>query len=169
MKATVCAIVTLVAAVAAYCYSSTVIEVPKPPMPGSSVEMRTDSQYINFATNFAQLIGTYSHLNAPPQFKHANRYFWGTEQHVQTLADALSAAVDTAHDQIFRPNLDKVRVFHFPELDRTEVRIPGMISRTPPGKESCNTAELKLTMTSIPRNILDESGIVVTDFLWSCL
>jgi hypothetical protein len=151
-----------------YFLADTIIEEPEHPQPGFGPRTGLpDSQYINVATEVINLISTYQPAIARKQFETATKNIWGSDgdEFVKSLLGTeLSAIEETKRSQVFSINSQLVEVERIPELDTIVVKVPGerqqLIGDKPLPPEKM---VYYVKMTNIPRNVLNEYGIVITD------
>ena len=151
-----------------YFLADTIIEVPEHPQPGFySVKQLPDSQFINVAREVVNLISTYQPAVARRQFKTARKYLWEpalSQFESVMLQSELNAIEGTKRSQMFFINPRLIQVVRSPEDDTVAVRIPGIRQKLI-GDKPLEPDELVyyIKMTTIPRNVHNEYGIVVTD------
>jgi hypothetical protein len=151
-----------------YFLADTIIEVPEHPQPGFySVKQLPDSQFINVSREVVNLISTYQPAVARRQFKTARKYLWEpalSQFETVMLQGELNAIEGTKRSQMFFINPRLIQVVRSPEDDTVAVRIPGIRQKLI-GDKPLAPDELVyyIKMTTIPRNVHNEYGIVVTD------
>jgi hypothetical protein len=155
-------------ALAMFFFADTIIEVPEHPQPGFySVKQLPDSQFINVAREVVNLISTYQPAVVERQFRTARRFLWEpalSEFESTMLTTELSAILETKRSQMFFINPRLIKVERFPHLDTVVVRIPGLRQKLI-GNQPLAPDEMVyyVKMTTIPRNVHNEYGIVITD------
>ncbi len=159
---------SIAAALVMYFFADTIIEVPERPQPGFySVRQLPDSQFINAATTVVNLIATYQPAVGRRQFKTARKYLWEpalTEFEETMMGSELRAIEETKRSQMFFINPRLIKVERFPELDMVVVRIPGVRQKLIGNKPlPADQMVYYVKMTTIPRNVHNEYGIVVID------
>ena len=159
---------SIAAALIMYFFADTIIEVPEHPEPGQySANQLPDSQFVNAATAVVNLIATYQPAVAKTQFKTARKYLWEpalTEFEETMMGPELKTIEETKRSQMFFINPRLVRVERFPELDMVVVRIPGVRQKLIGNKPlPADHMVYYVKMTTIPRNVHNEYGIVVVD------
>jgi hypothetical protein len=159
---------SIAAALVMYFFADTIIEVPERPQPGYySVRQLPDSQFINAATSVVNLIGTYQPAVARRQFKTARKYLWEPALTVfeeTMMGSELRTIEETKRSQMFFINPRLIKVERFPELDKVIVRIPGVRLKLIGNKPlPADQMVYYVKMTTIPRNVHNEYGIVVID------
>lgn len=159
---------SIAAALIMYLFADTIIEVPERPQPGYySVRQLPDSQFINAATQVVNLISTYQPAIARRQFKTARKYLWEpalTEFEETMMGAELRTVEETKRSQMFFINPRLIKVERFPEIDKVVVRIPGVRLKLIGNKPlPADQVVYYVKMTTIPRNVHNEYGIVVVD------
>ncbi len=159
---------SIAAALVMYFFADTIIEVPERPLPGYfSVSQLHDSQFIDAATAVINLTATYQPAIARRQFKTARKYLWEpalTEFEDTMMTKEIQAIEETKRSQIFFINQRLIKLERYPDLERVVVRIPGIRQKLI-GSKPLPPDEMAyyVTMTTIPRNVSNEYGIVVID------
>ncbi len=159
---------SIAAALIMYFFADTIIEVPERPQPGYySLKQLPDSQFINAATSVVNLIATYQPAVARRQFKTARKYLWEpalSEFEETMMGPELRTIEETKRSQMFFINPRLIKVERFPDYDVVVVRIPGIRQKLI-GDKPLPTDQMVyyVKMTTIPRNVHNEYGIVVTD------
>lgn len=159
---------SIAAALIMYLFADTIIEVPERPQPGYySVRQLPDSQFINAATQVVNLMSTYQPAVARRQFKTARKYLWEpalTEFEETMMGGELRTIEETKRSQMFFINPRLIKVERFPEIDKVVVRIPGVRLKLIGNKPlPADQVVYYVQMTTIPRNVHNEYGIVVVD------
>lgn len=158
----------IAAALSMFFFADTIIEVPEHPQPGFySVKQLPDSQFINVAREVVNLISTYQPAVVERQFRTARRFLWEpalSEFESTMLTTELSAVLETKRSQMYFINPRLIKVERFPHLDTVVVRIPGLRQKLI-GNQPLAPDEMVyyVKMTTIPRNVHNEYGIVITD------
>ncbi len=158
----------IAAALIMYFLADTIIEVPEHPQPGFySVKQLPDSQFINVGTEVINLISTYQPAIARRQFKTARKYLWEpalSEFEKTMLGSELSMIEETSRSQMFYINPQLINVERYPDRDTVVVRVPGVRQKLI-GDKLLSPDEMVyyVKMTTIPRNVHNEYGIVITD------
>jgi len=158
----------LVAALLMYYTADTVIEVPEKPKPGHfSVKQLPDSEFIDIATKVVNLMTTYQPHSAKEQFYSARELLWEpalSEFERAYVKDELKVVEETNRSQMFFIDPKLMKVERVKDQDKITVRIAGvrqkLISQRPQPPEEM---VFYVKMTTIPRNIHNEYGIVVVD------
>ncbi|MFN8391978.1 MAG: hypothetical protein U0136_16935 [Bdellovibrionota bacterium] len=159
---------SIAAALVMYFFADTIIEVPERPQPGVyGVQQLPDSQFIDAATAVVNLIATYQPAVARRQFKTARKYLWepALSEFENTMMTAeIQAIEETKRSQMFFVNPRLIKVDRYPEFEQVVVRIPGIRQKLI-GSKPLPPDEMVyyVKMTTIPRNVSNEYGIVVVD------
>ncbi|MBP9838304.1 MAG: hypothetical protein KBC84_06280 [Proteobacteria bacterium] len=159
---------SIAAALVMYFFADTIIEVPERPQPGYySIKNLPDSQFIDAAVNVVNLIATYQPAIARRQFKAARKYLWEpalTEFENTMMGPEITAIEQTKRSQMFFINQRLIKVDRYPELDKVVVRVPGLRQKLI-GDKALPPDEMVfyIKMTTIPRNVTNEYGIVIVD------
>lgn len=160
--------IAIIFAVVIYFTADTIVEVPDLPQPGFySVKKLPDSQFVDMGNQLINLISTYQPAVAEDQFNTARKYLWepalsAFDQTMMTLE--LRAIKETTRTQVFFIDDNLVKIERFPDQDYVVVRVPGtrqkLIGNKPLAPEQI---VYYVKMTTIPRNVFNKYGIVVTD------
>ena len=151
-----------------YYFADTIITVPHAPQPGHySLTQLPDSEFINAATTVINLIANYQPAIARRQFKTARKYLWEpalTQFEEVMMGSELSSIERTKRSQLFFINPRLIRVERAPQFDAVVVRVQGLRQRLI-GNRPIAVQEMQylVKMTTIPRNVHNEHGIVITD------
>ncbi|MCB0359882.1 MAG: hypothetical protein KDD44_09605 [Bdellovibrionales bacterium] len=151
-----------------YFFADTIIEVPPKPQPGHySVKQLPDSEFVSVATEVVNLIGSYQPSIARQQFRTARKYLWEPALSIfeqEMMQKELRAIEETSRSQLFFINQQQIKVERYPELDKVVVRLPGarqkLIGSRPLQPDGM---VYYIKMTTIPRNVHNDYGIVVID------
>lgn len=158
----------ITAALIMYFFADTVIEVPQRPQPGHySVKQLPDSEFISVATEVVNLIASYQPAVARSQFSTARKYLWEPALSIfeqEMMINELRTIEETDRSQLFFINKSQIKVERFHELDKVVVRLPGTRQKLI-GDKPLPADELVyyVKMTTIPRNVHNEFGIVIID------
>ncbi len=158
--------VLILASMIFFVTADTVLNIPLDPEPGSySVKKLPDSLFVSHATNVVNLISTYQPFTARKQYTTAVRYLWEPalssfqKTHIDTDIEAVE---ETSRSQLFFIDPKRVRVERIKNY--VVVKLPGtrqkFIHNKPLPPEQ---VAYFIKMTTIPRNVHNEYGIVVTD------
>ena len=152
-----------------YLYTDTIIEVPERPQPGwGPPPPLPDSQFALVAISFAELTQSFEFNTAKMQFKKARRLLWkdGLERYNQEMMKLQLQKIEADHlSQKFEIDPQATTIVRHPELDRVEVTLRGKVS----GAQECASATMSLKLTTVPRNVNNEYGIVIDEYQWSCV
>lgn len=155
---------------AVWLYYHADITVAVPPRPNESyytTAQLPDSQFLDAATVFVDLISTYEAGTARRRFLTARRYLWEpafTEFEETMMTKELDAIEETKRSQMFFINPRLIKVARFPEHDKVVVRIPGVRQKLIGNKPlPADQMVYDVKMTTIPRNVHNEYGIVIVD------
>jgi len=159
---------SIIMALVLYATADTVVEVPDYPLPGYySVEKLPDAQFITFAEQVVNLIASYQPANARQQFQTARSFLWEpalSQFDTEILTKELRTIEETKRSQLFLVDQTLTKVSRYPEEDYVIVRVPGTRQKLI-GREAIPQEQFAyyVKMTTIPRNINNEYGIVITD------
>jgi hypothetical protein len=163
-----CTMVAIGAAMMMFFMADTVIEVPEKPQPGHySVKQLPDAEFIDVATKVVNAITTYQPHNAREQFYSARKFLW--EPALSEFEDAmvrreLRVVEETARSQIFFIDTKQIKIERHADLDKVVVRLPGVRQKLLAQKPlPPDEMVYYIKMTTIPRNVHNEYGIVVVD------
>lgn len=158
----------LFAAIIMYFTADTFIDVPEKPQPGQySVKQLPDAEFISVATQVVNLISTYQPRSAREQFFSARKFLWEpalSEFERTMINEELRTIEETGRSQMFFVEKSQIKIERHPELDKVVVRLPGVRQKLI-GQKPLPPDELVyyVKMTTIPRNIHNEFGIVIID------
>lgn len=159
---------SVAAALLFYYFAETIVEVPHEPQAGYySIKQLPDSQFINAATLVVNNIASYQPATARRQFEVARKYLWEpalSRFQKEMLGIELRTIEETKRSQVFFVNPRMIRVERFPEIGQVVVRIPGVRQKLVGNKELPRDERVYyVKMTTIPRNVHNEYGIVIND------
>lgn len=149
-----------------WAYADTIIEVPPKPHPGYySVRELPDSTFINVAGEVVNLIGTYQPDSVADQYNVARKYLWepALSAMQKYMNDEIQAIKTTGRSQLFLIIHNLTKVERDDRRDTVTVKFEGMrhkiigVSALPP-----DSYTYEIEMRTIPRNISNEYGVVVT-------
>ena len=156
----------ILAALILWLYADTVIEVPPKPHPGFySVKELPDSAFINVAQEVVNLIATYQPERILLQYNTARKYLWepALSNMQQYMNTEIPTTIDMKRSQLFLivPSLTKVQRDDeggviVVSLQGTRHKLIGTKALDP--EDYIYDIEMK----TIPRNMSNEYGIVVT-------
>jgi len=149
--------------------AETIVDVPDKPEPGTySVTKLPDAEFISVAQSVLNLIATYQPHTAKVQFKTARKYLWEPalsdfdKNYLKSKSGALKAIKELGKSQQFRIDAARVRIHRFD--DHVVVKIPGFQYKLLQNRHlRPELVEWYIKMTTIPRNLHNEYGIVITD------
>lgn len=162
------AIIALIAMISMYFSGDTIVQVPDRPQPGSySMKKLPDSEFINVAVEVANLVTTFTPATADRQFKAARKFLWEpalSQFETDKIQVELRMIQETSRSQLFFIDTKQIKVERLPEIDSVVVRLPGVRQKLI-GNQAIPPDQLVayVRMTTIPRNEMNEFGIVVTD------
>lgn len=142
------------------------LKVPAKPLPGVyTAQEIPDSEFIDVATNFINLIATYQPAVARRQFNFARQILQEPmlEQfNREMLVTELKTIESTSRTQLFFVDPTKTRVFR--NGSTVEVTLTGERMKLIAGRQlPAVTTTFSVAMTTIPRNELNPYGIVITN------
>jgi len=159
----------IIAAIYFISSAETIVDVPDKPEPGTySVTKLPDAEFISVAQSVLNLIATYQPYTAKKQFKTARKYLWEPalsdfdKNYMQSKSGALQAISELGKSQQFRIDAARVRIQRF--NDHVVVKLPGFRYKLLQNRHlRPELVEWYIKMTTIPRNLHNEYGIVITD------
>lgn len=142
----------------------TIVNVPPKPQPGQYLaEEIPDSEYIDVATEFVNLIGSYQPAVATRQFKRAEEMIiepYLAKFREEVLTHELKTIVATSRTQLYFVNPTETKIERMGE--DVLVSFIGERQKFVAGKEIDPVASIyRITLTTVPRNPLNPYGIVV--------
>ncbi len=142
------------------------INVPQKPLPGIYAAREIpDTEFMDMATDYINFVATYQPYNAKRQFTEARKMLVEpllSEFNIKILDAELSAIEGTNRTQLFwvDPTLNQIKR----EDNKVTVSMTGERQKIIAGKElPVLLTTYTITMTTIPRNGLNQYGIVITD------
>jgi hypothetical protein len=160
-------IIAIFGAVTMFFFAKTSIEITEKPQPAQfSVSQLPDSEFLYIAKEVVNRISSFQPITARIQFKNVRRYLW--EPALSTFEEfiinkELKVIEDTGRSQMFFPVEELIRVEREADSEKVVVRIPGLkqklIGMTPVPVEEL---AYFITMTTIPNNVINRRGVVVT-------
>jgi len=156
------------AAVMMFFMADTVIEVPEKPQPGHySIKQLPDAEFIDVATKVVNLMTTYQPHNAREQFYATRKFLWEpalSEFENVMVKEQLRIIQETSRSQIFFIDTKQIKIERHADLDKVVVRIPGVRQKLIGQKPSApDEMVYYIKMTTIPRNVHNQYGVVVVD------
>ncbi len=159
-------LISLVLALVLWSTRSVTLNVPAKPLPGIyAAQDIPDSEFIDFSTDYINLIATYQPAVARRQFEEARRMLWS--QMIQAfdsdmMGTELRAIENTKRTQIYFVDPTKVGIKR--EGRNVTVSLLGDRYKIIAGKEMpAVKTEFVITMNTIPKNKFNPYGIVVTN------
>jgi hypothetical protein len=142
------------------------LKVPAKPLPGVyTAQEIPDSEFIDVATNFINLIATYQPAVARRQFNHARQILQEPmleKFNREMLVTELKTIESTSRTQLFFVDPTKTRIFR--QGSTVEVTLTGERMKMIAGKQiPAVTTTFSIAMTTIPRNELNPYGIVINN------
>ena len=158
--------IMLVAAMVFFVTADITIDVPAKPEPGTySVKELPDAHFISVATSVVNLISSYQPFTARSQFIRARRYLLEpalSDFHREFMKKKLPSVEEMSRSQLFFIDPARVRVERINNY--VVVKLPGARRKFFQNKAlGGEQVAWYVKMTTIPRNLHNEYGIVVTD------
>lgn len=145
---------------------TTILNVPAKPLPGYyAADEIPDAEFISVATEFINLIATYQPMTARRQFREAARIL--TEPMLsqfdqEMLGREVTAIESTRRTQVYFVDPTKTEIIRGEGDDLVTVTMVGERQKLVAGEVLPNvTTQFRVTMTTIPKNTLNQYGIVV--------
>ena len=147
---------------------SITLNVPRQPLPGSySAQEIPNEKFIESATELVNLIATYTPANARPQFKKAKEFLVDpllTQFEDEMMGAEIKMIESTGRIQMFLVDPDPAKLLIVRNGNEVKVQMDGARLKFIGGKELPAVATRYLiTMTTIPRNVLNPYGIVISN------
>ena len=158
----------LLAATIMYLTADTEIEVPQRRPPHVfQVTQLPDKYFIDEARDIVNLIASFTPEKAKAQFQVAKQHLWEpalTQFEKEIMVDEMKTILDTRRTQLFLIVPEQIRVYRDSEPDKVIVRVPGVRQKLI-GNQPLPTDEVVyyVKLTTIPRNLFNEYGIVAVD------
>lgn len=148
---------------------SITLNVPQKPAPGIYLAQEvSDTEFIDVATEFLNLIATYRSSVARRQFQEARKYLMEpvlSKFDLEMLGTELKTVESTSRTQIFFVDPSKTEIIRETPRD-VVIRMEGERQKIIAGKEvDPQKTRFTLSMTTIPKNSLNPYGIVITNIL----
>ncbi len=159
-------LVALILAIVMWYNSETILNVPAKPLPGfyQAGEI-PDAEFIGMSTEFVNLIGTYTPFTARRQFNEAAKYLSDpilSRYSTEMLQTELKAIENTQRTQIYYVDPTKTEIFRDEINGTVEVYYEGTRQKLIAGRHVPEVlTQFIIRMKTIPRNTLNEYGIVV--------
>lgn len=159
--------ICVIAAVFFYLNRNITLNVPSKPLPGYYPANEVpESEYIDVATNFVNLISTYQYRTAERQFLFASEHLvdpFLSKFQQEMLKTELKLIQQTQRTQLLMIEQDDTKV---KKLANNQVQVVFIAFRTKSiaGKEY-ETQEMKYTvnLTTVPRNKFNPYGVMIND------
>jgi hypothetical protein len=141
------------------------LQVPSKPMPGMyAAQDIPDSEFVNIANDYISLIATYQPATARKQFEAARAMLKEpllTKFNTEMIGSELSAIETTSRTQVFFVDPLKTKVTR--DGNNVTVTVVGERWKVIAGAELPTvTSRFRVTLTTNPRNPLNQYGIVIT-------
>lgn len=155
---------------AIYFYSNQEIKlnVPPKPLPGyyTAGEVQ-ESEFINVATEFVNLIASYQYKVAERQFQNAANYLVEPilgKFEDEMLKTELSLVNQTQRTQLFFIDTSRTKIERI-DNQTVNVSLIGERTRTVAGQHSYlpQIIQYTVSMTTVPKNVFNEYGIVISN------
>lgn len=159
-------IVALIFALTMWNSRSITLKVPTEPKPGiySAIQI-PDAKFIEAAQDLVNLVATYTPGNAQSQFTKAREFLIEpllSKFQLEMMQQELKAIVDTNRTQIFFTDPTKTEIQR--RGDNALVILTGERTKIVAGTDLGTTPiRYGITMTTVPRNVLNPYGIVVNN------
>lgn len=149
---------------------STTLNVPAKPLPGRYLAKEIpDTEFIEYATTFVNLIATYQPAVGRRQFEQARSMLKEpmlSRFDQEMMQIELKAIETTSRTQIFFIDPIKTKVTRLNEKEIT-VEFEGERQKIVAGKELPTTqARYAITLTTVPRQTVNPYGIVITNAIY---
>jgi len=158
-------LIALIFALAIWFTRTTILNVPAKPLPGYyAADEIPDPEFISVATEFINLIATYQPVTARKQFKEAAKYLFepmSSRFEQEMMGRELTAIENTRRTQVFFVDPTKTELIRNQDGSVT-VTLVGERQKLVAGEVLPTVmTQFSLTMTTIPRNTLNQYGIVI--------
>lgn len=146
--------------------STIILNVPYKPLPGQyPINDIPDGSFIDYATNYINLIATYTPAVAERQFKEAEKYLADPALSLfrnEFLNEELKLIKTTSRSQIYLPDPSNISVTRHGQ--EVVITITGERQKYIAGKElPLLKGKYTVYMTTVPRNPLNEYGMTITN------
>jgi hypothetical protein len=165
-------VAALVVAILLWTTRSITLTVPVKPLPGTYLAREIpDTEFVDFATRYINLVATYQPAVAPRQYAEARRFLWNPYLEIfdRDFIEAELKAINTTNrTQIFFIDPTKTTITRGGSDDRAiEVGFTGDRYKMIAGKDApTKTTLYTITMTTVPRNDVSPYGIVITNVVF---
>ncbi|MCB9030751.1 MAG: hypothetical protein H6619_06835 [Deltaproteobacteria bacterium] len=145
---------------------SVTLNVPAKPLPGMyTAQEIPDSEFIDFSTDYINLIATYQPAVARRQFEEARKMLWSKmiqRFDSEMLNTEIRAIENTKRTQIFFVDPTKTKIER--KGRSVELTLVGDRYKIIAGKEMpVVQTSFTITMSTIPKNTFNKYGIVITN------
>ena len=152
---------------------TTTLNVPAKPLPGLYMAKEIpDTEFIEFATTFVNLIATYQPAVARRQYEQARTMLKEpmlTQFDQEMMEIELKAIETTSRTQIFFIDPIKTKITRLNEKEIT-IEFEGERQKIVAGKELPTTqSSYAITLSTIPRQSVNPYGIVITNALYETI
>ena len=152
---------------------TTTLNVPAKPLPGLYlVKEIPDTEFVEFATTFINLIATYQPAVARRQYEQARsmvREPMLSQFEQEMMQIELKAIETTNRTQVFFIDPTKTKITRLNEKEIT-VELQGERQKIVAGKELPTTqVSYAITLTTLPRQTVNPYGIVITNALFETI
>jgi hypothetical protein len=149
------------------------LDVPREPLPGIySAQEIPDEKFVEVATDLINLIASYTPATARPQFKKAKEFLKEPllgKFEAEMMQTELKAIENTSRTQIFFADPSKILTARISNSE-VQVQIDGTRLKLVGGKELPPAPTRYLvTLTTVPRNMLNPYGIVVSNVQFAAI
>ncbi|MCB0336185.1 MAG: hypothetical protein KDD62_07760 [Bdellovibrionales bacterium] len=144
------------------------LDVPAKPLPGYYMASEiSDEEFLGRAIEFVNLIASYQPETAKNQFKEASKFLLEpmlTRFHKEMIMQELEAIKNIRRTQIYFMDPTKTEIIRDHDNDQVIVTLVGTRKKIVAGEEVPTVSTLyRVTMTTIPRNKLNQYGIMITN------
>ncbi|MCB0309843.1 MAG: hypothetical protein KDD42_01330 [Bdellovibrionales bacterium] len=150
---------------------SIVLNVPAKPLPGKyAAQDIPDTEFINIATDFLNLVASYQHNVARRQFEAAAQMLSEPllSRFVENgLGTELKTIESTNRTQVFFVDPLKTEILRDNDREITIIMMGDRLKIVAGRELPLEKTKFSITMTTIPRNKLNPYGIVITDYGFS--
>lgn len=162
----------IVLAILLWSTRTTVLNVPPKPLPGVyTAQEIPDSEFIDFATNYINLIATYQPAVAERQYVEARKMLWEpmvAKFDVEMLGTELKAIQSTSRTQIFFVDPTKTKLVR--QGRSVDVVLTGERTKMIAGKELTPViTAFTVSMSTVPKNVTNPYGVVITNIQYENL
>ena len=157
----------IIFAMITYWNATTILNVPAKPLPGYYAASEIpDAEFISAATDFVNLIATYQTFTARRQFQEASKLLFEpmlARFEADMLGRELTAIENTRRTQIYFIDPTKTEIIRNYD-DSVTITLVGERQKIVAGEVLPNVmTQFRVTMNTIPRTVLNQYGIVITN------